>query len=196
MEVVDFVINYQADALQVRNELPMPRDLFVEQKMSVLQQSFIEEEKKTVLSLEKAVSLLQQELAFLSIEEKTTYEEELLLANDSIQKNFEKEDLQKAGSWQKILGFSAKMLLWIYQLGSRYLEEKKYEEAYDLFFFLTLLNASHANFFVALGLAQKGLLLNSQALASFFMASLLDAEHLVARYQIASLYVQFGALEA
>lgn len=189
-EIARVVANAQADELAVKQRLMIPRDLFVEQKMESIVEALKEENKKILDSLAKANELLMEDLNLLSNEEREHHVQELEAAIDKISGKIDQEVLAQADSLQKILGLSNETVLWIYKLGYKYFEMGKYEESYSLFLVLTLLDPLVGDYWSALGFAQRGLLLDANALKSFSLASNLSPANPTIRYQLAEIYLK------
>ncbi|MES2199658.1 MAG: tetratricopeptide repeat protein [Chlamydiota bacterium] len=190
IELAKVIANRQADELAVKGQLTIERGLFVEQKMATIVEALNDENTKIRKSLIKANQLLMEDLELLPNVEKELRTQELSVMTDKLNQVVDPDQLVAAGSWQNFLNLSNETLLWIYNLGYRCFEEKKYKEASSLFLILTLLNPLVCDYWVALGFAQRGLLLDASALNSFVTATTLNPDNPAARYQAADIYLQ------
>ena len=77
---------------------------------------------------------------------------------------------------QEQLGVSDELLDKCYKIGCRYLDDRKFEEAADIFVVLVSINAYVPEFWMRLGNAESGKREYDDALQAYFMAILYDAD--------------------
>ena len=95
-------------------------------------------------------------------------------------------------SFQHLLNLSNETMKWIYTLGYDFFSQKSYEDALSLFFLLTFFNSLVCDYWVALGLTQRQLLMDDEALNSFAMVMLLNPRHILAISQAADIHLKQG----
>ncbi len=194
-EMAKLIAEGQADELQSKQKLLMSRDVYIEQKTTALILELEKAYKELLHHMEKGRELLLESLNLLPYAEQEHHAKEFLIAMNKLSLPIEIEQVSKAGSWQKFLGFTNETIFWIYSVGFKFFEEKKYENALALFLMLTLLNPAVSDNWISLGFSQKNLFLNTQALNSFFIASSLAAENPTPRYQSAEIYLCLGEFD-
>ena len=194
-ELAALIAESQADELAVKQRLMMPREKYIEQKTLGLIHDLEKEHKKTLHYMEQARKLLLEDLKNLPDQEKEHHARELLLAMSKLSHNVEMEEVIAATSWQKFLGLSDETLIWIYKLGLKFFEKKSNEEALSLFLMLPMLNPLVADYWIALGFAQKELSLQDLALNSFSSASFLNPDNPTPVYQNAKIYLHLGQFD-
>ncbi len=191
-ELAKLIAESQADELEQKQQLPMPRDSYIKQKMTALIFEFEQENKKLLHYMEKARQILVENINFLPLIEQEHHAKELLTAMIKLNDSIEIEQVITAGSWQNFLGFTNETIFWIYSLGYKFFEEKNYEDALSLFLMLTLLNPTVSDNWIALGFAQKNLSLETQALYSLSIASMVNPNNPTSRYQSAEIYLHLN----
>ena len=191
-ELAELIAESQADELAVKQRLMMPREKYIEQKTQGLIHDLEKEHKKTLSYMDQARNILLEEIRQLPLAEQEHHAKDILIAVDKLSKNIELDQVEKAGSYQQLLGFSNETMLWIYQLGSKFFGEKHYEKALSLFLMLTLLNPLICEHWTCLGFTQKNLSLEPSALLSFSTAALLSPENPTPRLQGAEIHLHLG----
>ena len=194
-ELASLVAEDQADELEGKQQLLMPREQYVKQKKTALIYELERENKELLEHMATAKHILSENLQILPQEEKGYYAKEFITAMDRLTHNIEIKQMVTEDSWQSLLGFSNKTMFWIYSLGYNLFEEKNYNEALSLFLMLTTLNSTVPDNWIALGLTQKNLSLEDCALNSFNTASLLNPENPTSRYQSAEIYLHLGEFD-
>ncbi len=185
------VAEAKADELEVKQGLPMNREEYIKIEAKAIQESMFFEYEKLCDHMEKSSAVLEEALQKLPPVEKEKMRDDLVSAWSKLGTIDEDSALQK-DSLQAFLGLSNQVLLWIYQVAHNSFKENRHEEAQDLFFILVLLNPMVRDYWVALGYAYQARDLQERALESFSLASLLDPEHAVSRYQSAKIYLSQG----
>ncbi|MES2198895.1 MAG: tetratricopeptide repeat protein [Chlamydiota bacterium] len=200
--IAEFLANAQADELEIKKGLMTPRSKYVEEKSASIKQEMEEQYAKMLRRMSSVGVILEQELNQLPQIEKDHHMGEisfamkrLLQCKASPDELAKETKLLEANIWQDFLAFSDETLLWIYKIGYRYSEEKKSEEAKALFQLLVMLNPQVSDYWVALGFVERQLSEETEALDAFSMASILNPENPVSRYQSAEIYLQRGELE-
>lgn len=109
----------------------------------------------------------------------------------------EKLDSLKASSQniQHDCGVSDEQMLSLYEAGSRFYENKEYNNAADLFLGLTLLNGTIPSIWVAMGLADEKRADLSAAAVAFLMASELSEEYMTWALRAAECYITAQEIE-
>jgi tetratricopeptide (TPR) repeat protein len=147
-------------------------------------------------NLDKVGDLLQAEVGFLLPSEKIRIEEEMERAGEVASEliaPYEGRGSITVGpedTFQKVLGFSNETLFWIYSVGQQFFMQEKKEEAFVLFEFLTAVNPIVCDYWIAQGLSLRGLSRVDDALYSFTMASLMEPNNPVPRYNATELYLE------
>lgn len=200
--LAELIITQQAEELEATNGLLIPKDEYIKDHILPLEDELDKHFKSVEGRFKKAGELLQAELALLSPAEKASYEKDLLNGFNTINllgtdpsKIENKMTLFSANTFQDFLGLSNETLLWIYSIGHRFIEEQKAEESYAIFHMLVSLNSLVCDYWIALGFAQKLMHQELDALNSFSMASLLNPENPIARYQSAKIYLNMNQLD-
>ena len=194
-ELASLIAENQADELESKQQLLLPRDHYIKQKTTALLYELERENKELLEQMAVARHILSENLQILPPEEQGYYAKEFLTAMDKLTHNVEIKQVVTEDSWQSLLGFSNKTMFWIYSLGYKLFEEKNYKEALSLFLMLTVLNSMVPDNWVALGLTQKNLSLENLALSSFNTASILNPENPTSRYQSAEIYLHLGEFD-
>ncbi len=194
-ELAELIATEQVEALESKGKLPIPKENYIKQKAISLTEEWETENTKFIGYMKKAKELLEEDLNLLPPSEKKSYSEELLIAAIKLENPPTKEVVAELGSWQKALGLNNETLLWIYNLGSRFFNEKHYEEAVSLFSFLTLLNPMIWEHWIALGFAQKELNQDIYALNSLSLASLLNPHDPTSRFQSAKIHLKLSQFD-
>lgn len=200
--LAELLITEQADELEVKKGLLVSKEQYIKDHIPPLEEALDKHFKKIEDRFKKAGELIQKALHLLSPAEKAPYEKDILhglktinlLATDPSAIE-DKMTLFAANTFQEFLGISNETLLWIYSIGYRFIEEKKGEEAYAIFHMLVSFNSLISDYWVALGFAQKLVKEEVDALNSFSMASLLNPENPISRYQSAKLYLNMNQLD-
>ncbi len=189
----------KADELEARKGLLVPKDQYIKDHIPSIEEELNTHFTKLEQRFKKAGHLLQKALHLLSPAEKAPYEKDLLHGLNIIQllgtnpsaiEN--KMTLFTANTYQEFLGISNETLLWIYSIGHTFIEEKKGQEAYAIFHMLISFNSLISDYWIALGFAQNLLKEDLDALNSFSMASLLNPESPISRYQSAKIYLHLN----
>jgi tetratricopeptide (TPR) repeat protein len=107
-----------------------------------------------------------------------------------IQENI--EILANSINFQGFLGLSDEIMIWAYKEGRYYYMQKEYEDAEAIFCFLTLCNTLVCDYWIGLGMTQRALQKNEEALHSFSIAALVNQDSFLARYYLTELYLQMG----
>jgi tetratricopeptide (TPR) repeat protein len=108
---------------------------------------------------------------------------------DALLENKKDNSLQEK-TFQELLGLSDKTMLWLYGVGYQCFEHHQKEEAIAIFQMLTLLNPLICDYWIALGITQRGLEEDSDALNSFEMASMMDAKNPIPRYNSIEIHLK------
>jgi hypothetical protein len=116
----------------------------------------------------------------------------------SIDQTLQKLDIAKieGGGLQESLGIADNFMQWLYSFGYRNYVEKNYNNAYAIFFLLTLINPSISSYRIALGFVYKELFKDSEALEAFAAAAFLDSKDPTPVYQIIELNLKCNDKEA
>lgn len=195
--IAEAIANSLADELEVQGKLHPKRDSFINKQIALYTEAFEESFLQLQENFSKAGTLLKEEIGLLSTVEKECYEEEFsssflkimqLINNPKSQEL--PTDLLEANTFQEFLGLSNEVLIWIYQTGYHFLQQKKHENAYCLFLFLTQMNALIPDYWIAKAFCEKSLQKPVEALHSFSIASLLNPDSPVARYNSAEIYLE------
>ena len=183
-----------ADELEVKGGLLTPRKSYIKHKTDEITQSIDAELLKREQRMKKAGEIIKGKLSSLAPAEKERVERELRHSAESITSlltpSENSEGMTEDKTMQSILGISNETLLWIYSIGYELSLAKHHEEALCIFQTLTTLNPLVADYFVAEGLAERALHHNKEALNSFAMASLMNPNQAISRYNSAELYLE------
>ncbi len=200
--LAELLAEMQADELEVKHGLLVPRNQYIEEKIGSIKQELEGHYAKILRSMSSIAVILKKELELLPQIVKEHHAKELSFAMQRLivcKKNPEElakeEKVLEANTWQDFFNLSDETLLWIYKIGYRYHEERKTEEARALFQLLVMLNSQVSDYWVALGFTERQLSLESVALTSFAMAIILNPENPIPRYQSAELYFHLGQFE-
>ena len=90
---------------------------------------------------------------------------------------------------------SKETLIWIYGVGYQCFEGHQKEAAFGFFQMLTLLNPLVSDYWVALGVTQRSLSEESDALYSFEMASLMDSNNPIPIYNSIEIHLKLNQIE-
>ena len=174
----------------------LPSNVYIKQQ----EQSILQTLDKQLLfvgeTLQLASEVLKKSIDLLPLAKKQEVEEEMQKAFDGLMTQIDdpfKADGTK--SLQESLGLSNKTLLWMYQAGHEAFVQKNYKEAHAVFFLLTILNALVSDYWTALGMSQRHLNLESEALYAFATASILNPDKPLPRYHSADIYCALGQIE-
>ena len=191
-----------AEELEVKGGLLLEKNTYIKQKTKEFIETIDKEILKREQNMDRAGKLLKEKLALLPSLEKTKIEEELGHSAEivisflkDIQDKKEPTLTNKEETFQSLLGLSNETLLWIYTIGYNFSLENKHEEALAIFQMLTSLNPLVSDYFVAQGLSERSLKSNQEALYSFAMASILNPEQPISRYNAAEIYLETGQVE-
>lgn len=103
--------------------------------------------------------------------------------------------LLTGGTEQDFFKISDRMLERYYQIAERLLQDKRYDEASDAFFFLIYLNPYYHSFWVGLGVAEQGRGNFSDAAFAYLMAQATKKEDPIPYLNIAKCYLALGEKE-
>jgi tetratricopeptide (TPR) repeat protein len=200
--LAELLVTQQAEELEAKEGLLIPKEQYIKSHSPLFEEALDKHFKKIEKRIQKAGELIHAELKLLSEAEKAPYEKDILhglktinlLATDpSAIEN--KMALFTANTLQDFLEMSDKTLLWIYSIGHRFIEEKKGEDAYAIFHMLVSSNSLVSDYWIALGFAKNLVGEELDALNSFSMASLLNPESPISRYQSAKIYLNMNQLD-
>ncbi len=104
--------------------------------------------------------------------------------------------LLKGGTVQEVFKLSNQVLEKYFQASERLLQEKRYEEASDAFFFLIYLNPYYHSFWVCLGMAEQGRGNFSDATFAYLIAQALKIENPIPYLNVAKCFMALGEKEA
>ena len=189
----DLIARIMLDDLEVREGLLQPKK---EDASSEGKNEQMKRLKDRSEHLTKAAALLEKEFSFLPPSEKIRIEEEMVRAKelaDTLLTPYEGRgsvSVHPEDTFQKILGFSNQTLFWVYSIAQQLFVQEKKEEAFVLFELLTALNPVVCDYWIAQGLSLRGIGKADEALYAFTMASLMEPEHPVPRYNAAELYLE------
>lgn len=200
--LAELMVHQQADELAVEGKLLESREQYVKNHVTVLTEQLYAHSKKMEKRFKSAGALLKAELDLIPAAEKAIYEKDLSQAMDLLTKLGEnpeaidkKEIRMAANTYQEFLGLSNNTLLWIYSIGHKLFEERKGEEAYGIFQLLVSLNSLVSDYWVALGFVQHFVKEQQESLNSFSMASILNPENPISRYQSAKIYLELSQFD-
>jgi type III secretion system low calcium response chaperone LcrH/SycD len=103
--------------------------------------------------------------------------------------------LLMGGTVQEVFKLSNQVLEKYYQTSERLLQQKRYEEASDAFFFLIYLNPYYHSFWVCLGLAEQGKGHYSDALFAYLIAQATKKEDPIPYLNAAKCFLALGEKE-
>lgn len=181
--------------LEAKGYIPIPKEKYKERKKEEVLQAFELECKKKEQAYHLVVDLIKKELPLLVKEKKEEMEQEMekvAMNFLAIEEGENRELLSKKESFQDLLQVSNRFTFWIYDLGSRFFQDKQYLESFSLFQFLTDLNPFIYEYWLGLGMSQRNRREEEQALYSFMVAAALSPSHPIPRYHIADIYAERG----
>lgn len=103
--------------------------------------------------------------------------------------------LLRKGSFQNVFGVSDQVLDTYYQTSWRLLEEKRFEEASDAFFFLVHLNPFYHSFWLGLGIAEQAKENYGDAAFAYLMAQATQKEDPIPYMNSARCFLALGEKE-
>lgn len=172
LPIAELLAHAQADDLQVRRQLQVPRERYVKDRTAFHLQTLKKKFLSWQSSLEIGSSLLQEKLNTLSFDKKKPF-------------------------IQDIIGFvegkkspSEPFLLWLYGTAYEYYDNRDWPEALSLFYILVSLAPNTSDFWTALGFAQRQSNQEIDAVFSFSLGALLSPASPTPRYQLAELYYE------
>lgn len=194
----EIIAKEHAEELEVKGALLCAKEALIKQKKeetsNALNSAFIKSEEQ----LKRAGAILKEALKVLPPVEREKIEKEMghsvdvMLSFLAFSKEKETLFMKENDTFQSVLGLSNETLLWIYSVGHGLSLEDKNEEALSVFQTLTLLNPLIDDYYIAQGLVERALQSNEPALYSFAMCTLINPNHLVARYNSTEIYLDLN----
>ncbi len=191
--IAEAIATKNLENLIVGPGLIMSKDYYFNREVAHAEEILFKKDQQNENLINQAKDLIHKELKNLPKEEKDLYQQDLLQA--ILNTNVDVGEVLELGSWQKALKLSDNTLNWIYKTGYSFFKEKKYEQAWPIFFILTLLNPMIYEYWVALGFMQRLLSQAKESIHSFNMASLLKDDEACPKQQIMEIYCELKEWE-
>jgi hypothetical protein len=180
--------------LKIKGGLLEPEDTYLEKEKTALLNDLDKHLSQEEKLYEEASHIIKEQLSQLPNIEKGRINKEI--ANNShlftdFLKKIDGRNLEEISKATQ-MHFSEETYKWIYDIGYKAFQAANYKNAKAVFFFLTKVNSSCADYWVGLGISQRNLNEKEEALNSFSIASLLNPEHPSSRYNSSELYLELG----
>lgn len=174
----------------------LPKEAYLKQQENTILETIDNQLLWVSESFQLATSVLKKNLSNLPVHRKEEIEDEMEKAFDGLLTYMENPvtgDI--TDSLQSRIGLSNETMLWMYHVGHDSFVNKKYDESQAVFFLLTILNALVSDYWTALGMSQRYIHKEEEALYSFAMASILNPDKPLPRYHSADIYCDLGQIE-
>jgi|GEM_PF-6365443 len=192
-----------ADQLEAKNGLMMPRKKYIAKKAVELAKALTEADAEVNRRIEAGFAAFSERFESLAPGEAETFAAQLKTVREKLFDivNASGDLREKVGEYigydtlEEMLGFTPDMMHLMYGIGRELLSEKKAFEAAGVFYILLALNKAPVNYWMGIALAEKEMRNYPASLVFFGTVILFAPENPIPRYNCAEMYLELGQFD-